>query len=196
MSVSTRVTVTKDSVTQVVRAINELVGKQVLVGIPDSTTNRQQEVDQPITNATLGYIHEHGSPAANIPARPFLVPGVEKAEEPALDQMQKAALATMRGDPRKAEQHMNRAGLIAMSSARREISEGDFEPLSPSTIRNRHRQRQTKSMRESERAYLELVDHGMEPAGAQEATGIRPLLNTGQLRNAITYVLRQKRERS
>ena len=187
-----RVAITKDSVSKVFASINELVGKQVLIGIPDKTTSREQEIEGAMTNATLGYIHEHGSPKANIPARPFLVPGVQEQEEKALSFMVKAAQATMRGDPKKADAQLNNAGIVAMNGARRKINYGDFEPLKPSTIRNRHRSRNTKSMRQSERKYLELVAGGMSPAEAQSAAGIRPLINTAQLRNAITYVLRKR----
>lgn len=192
MKVIKRLTVTKDSVSQVIAGINELVQKQVLVGIPDSSTDRQSEIDGPMTNATLGYIHELGSPQANIPARPFLVPGVQKAEDKAVAYMEKAAVATLSRDPKKTNAYLNDAGIVAMNSARNEITTGDFEPLSPYTVAARHRSRNTKSMRKSEEKYLELVANGMSPAAAQEAAGIRPLINTGQLRNAITYVVRDK----
>jgi hypothetical protein len=48
-------------------------------------------------------------------------------------------------------------------------------------------------MRASEIRYLDLVANGMSAADAQGATGIRPLINTGQLRNAITYAIREKK---
>lgn len=188
-----RVTVTKDSVSQVIAGITSLVQKDILVGIPDSSTDRQSEIDGPMTNATLGYIHEHGSPQANIPARPFLVPGVRKAEERAVIYLERAAKAALSRDPKKTEAYLNDAGIVAMNSARNEITTADFVPLSPYTVAARHRSRQTKSMRQSEQRYLELVAGGMSPADAQAAAGIRPLINTGQLRNAITYVLRNKR---
>lgn len=189
---TSRVTVTKDTVSDVIRGITELVGKQVFVGIPDSTTNRADEVSQDVTNATLGYIHENGSPAANIPPRPFLVPGVEKVLDKATDRMKAAAQATMRGDPQKADQLLNDAGIIAMGGARSEIHYGDFEPLKPATIRNRHRVRGTKSMRENEEVYLYLVRMGVHPAAAQSEAGIRPLINTAQLAHALTYAIREK----
>jgi hypothetical protein len=192
MSIIKRVTVTKDSVTEVVRAITELVGKQVLIGIPDSTTSRDDEVSQEMTNATLGFIHENGSPAANIPARPFLVPGVEKVLEPATDRLKGAAQATLRGDTKKADQLLNDAGIIGMGGARSEIRYGDFEPLKPSTIRNRFRSRGAKSRRENEEVYLYLIRMGVHPAAAQSEAGIRPLINTAQLANSITFVVRQK----
>jgi len=190
MASDPRLVVIKDDVPAVVAAINELIQKEVLIGIPDSTANRDEEEDGAMNNATLGYIHENGSPKANIPARPFLVPGVEKSEEPAVARLKNAAKATLSGDVHKADKYLNDAGIIAMNGARREIQYGDFEPLKPSTIRNRHRQRGTK-MRDNERQYLELVSQGMAPADAQAAAGIRPLINTAQLRNAITYVIRK-----
>lgn len=187
-----RVSIIRDNVPQIVASITALVGKQVLVGVPDRTANRDEEHDGPVTNAMLAYIHEHGSPDANIPARPFLVPGVQSAEPDALRYLRLAAEATMRGDTRRADAYLNDAGIVGMNGARRMISYGDFVPLSPATVRNRHRSRGTQSRRASEDRYLELYAGGMSPAEAQAATGIRPLNNTGQLRNAITYVLRTR----
>jgi hypothetical protein len=188
-----RVTVTKDTLSQVIAGMTALVGKQILVGYPESSTDRDGDIEGPITNATLGYIHEHGSPAANIPARPHLVPGVQKAEDKVVAYMEKATVATLSRNPKKADVYLRDAGIVAMNSVRNEIVTGDFVPLSPSTVRQRHKNRQTKSMRQSEKKYLELVAGGMSPEEAQAATGIRPLNNTGQLRNAITYVLRNRR---
>ena len=187
-----RLTVTKDSVSQVIASLTELVQQQVLVGYPDSTSDRDEETDGPMTNATLGYIHENGSPKANIPERPHLVPGVRKAEERAVAYMEKAAKATLSRDPKRANAYLNDAGIVAMNSARNEITTGDFVPLQPGTVAARHRSRKTKSMRKSEIKYLELIAQGMAPGAAQDAAGIRPLINTGQLRNAITYVLRKR----
>jgi hypothetical protein len=186
-----RLTVTKDSVARVVRSIAELVGKQVLVGFPEKTTEREDEA-APMTNATLGYIHEHGSPAANIPARPFLVKGIEAETKTELFYLRKAADAALRGDMAKAEANLTDAGIIAEMGAKDALTNGDFEPLKPATIRARRYARGTASMRVSERHYLELIGQGMSPADAQTAAGIRPLINTGQLRNAITHVVRKK----
>ncbi len=185
-----RVTITMDNVSKVFASLQSLVGKQVLVGIPESKTDRQDGGE--VNNAQLAYIHEFGSPAANIPARAFLIPGVQKAEKPALYQLRKAAHAALDGDPGKSDQALNAAGVVASNSARNEISTGDFVPLSPSTIRNRRYGRQTASMRESEQVYLRLVSKGVDPGAAQAEVGIRPLINTGQLRNAITYVVRKQ----
>jgi hypothetical protein len=190
-----RLTITKDSVNEVVRGITALVGKRVLVGFPESSTHDSRGGEEP-TNATLGYIHEYGSPAANIPARPFLIPGVEKSEEASVAMLRKAVEFTLDGKPAHADEHLNKAGLLAVNSAKHEISTADFVPLKPATVRSRKYSRQTKSRRKSEIEYLRLVKGGMSPADAQSATGIQPLINTGQLRNAITYVIRKVRSKA
>jgi hypothetical protein len=54
--------------------------------------------------------------------------------------------------------------------------------------------RGTKSRRESEEAYLGLIAKGMDPGAAQADAGIVSLINTGQLRNSITSVVRNTRK--
>ncbi|KAF1069149.1 MAG: hypothetical protein GAK45_01170 [Pseudomonas citronellolis] len=185
--------VTKDNVGQVLAAIQSLVGQEVLVGIPASQAERSdEEPGQPMNNAQLGYVHEYGSPARNIPARPFLEPGVTEQQESIGNHLQKAAKAAFSGDNTKVQAELNAAGLVASSGARLKITSGEFEPLSPSTVRNRRKNRGTKSMRAAEKKYLELIANGATPEQAQEEAGIQPLINTGQLRNSLTYVIRKK----
>lgn len=183
------VTVVKDDVAKVFKSIQELVGKQVLVGIPDEGKNKRQG-DEPVNNATIGYVMETGSPVHNVPARPFLVPGVQDARAAALRQLKQAGEAALAGDMPKMLQGLNRAGIVASNSVRNKISSNIPPPLDPATIANRHRQRETKSLRESEQVYLKLIDHGVAPGAAQNEVGIVALINTGQLRNSITYVVR------
>jgi hypothetical protein len=104
-----------------------------------------------------------------------------------------AAVAALDGKPDQADKELVAAGLIAESSAKREISTGDFIPLKPETVAWRFLARGTKTRRASEERYLELIDQGVSPADAQRVAGIRPLINTGQLRNAITSVVRTKK---
>lgn len=189
-----RVVITKDVVNGIIGEITELVGKQVLVGIPENKTIRSSfESGTPPTNATLGYIHEFGAPGANIPARPFLVPGVRKATKAVMPHLQAACEAALEQDRKRSDKELTAAGIIAASSAKKEIHSGNFVPLKPGTIRGRFRSRGTKSRRAGEEQYMELVKGGMSPAAAQTAAGIRPLINTGQLANSITSVVRKKK---
>ena len=187
---ASRVSVVKDNVKQVFASINELVGKQVLVGIPDTGAERKD--GEGANNAVIGYTMEFGSPAQNIPARAHLIPGVQKAEPQALRQMRAAASATMDGDSKKADQFLNVAGMLASNEVRGMINSNIAPALSPETIRRRKYARGTKSRRESEDVYLDLVDKGVTPEAAQGETGIISLVNTAQYRNAITSVVRKK----
>lgn len=186
-----RLVIKKNKAPEVLKALRDLTGAEVLVGIPESTTERQDGKGEDITNAALGYIHEFGAPAANIPARPFLIPGVENSLDRSTQQLELAAKAALKGDASAMDMRMEMAGQIAATSAKREISYGDFVPLKPSTVRNRLRGRNTKSRREAEQEYLRLVSGGMSEEDAQSAAGIRPLIDTGALRNSITSVVRK-----
>lgn len=182
-------TMSTDNLKSIIDAINKLTKKDVLVGIPDSAPER---TDTPITNAQIGYVMETGSPAHNVPARPFLVPGVADVQDQCADRLGKAADAALSGNQSGAERQMTAAGLIAESSVKKKIGSNIPPALSPETIRNRHRSRQTQSMRADEKAYLKAVDSGTDPAQAQTEAGIIPLINTGALRNSITHVVRDK----
>jgi hypothetical protein len=186
-----RVEITKDNFFKVFEALTSLTGKSVLVGIPEDENKRED--DGAINNAALGYIHEFGSPEANIPARPFLIPGVKNAEPDTARELRKAAEEALNGDMKLADRALNRAGILAVNEVKRVIQSNIPPPLQPETVARRHKSRGTKSMRDSEKVYLDLVAKGTDPEAAQTEAGIVSLINTGQLRNSITYVIRGKR---
>ncbi|MFY2645657.1 MULTISPECIES: hypothetical protein [Achromobacter] len=156
-------TVTTDKLAQVLAAMAQLVKKDVLVGIPDSAPEREE--DTPLSNAQIGYILDNGSPMANIPPRPFLVPGVENAQDEIVEDFRGGAKAALEGSPAGVERALVRAGLRAQNSVRAMIQDGPFEALAPRTLADRKK---------------------------RGRTGEKPLLDTGQLRNSVTYVVRKK----
>lgn len=162
------VTVTKDRLADVLKSIHGLVAKEVLIGIPESEDSRnKREADgSPLGNAAIGYIQETGSPANNLPARPFLVPGVEAALKPATAKLKAGATKALDGQADAGEKSMHAAGMIAQNSVRATINAGVSPPLAPSTLAGRRR---------------------------RGRTGTVPLIDTGQLRNSITYVIRPKK---
>lgn len=182
-----------DKFKEFVDGINALTQRDVLVGVPDSGATRQDETPGPMNNATLAYIHDNGSPAANIPARPFMRPGIKAAQEKIEARLKNAATAALDGQKQKIDDQLSAAGMVAATSIKKEINDGDFAPLSPSTVAGRARSRGTKSRRKAELEYLEMVRNDVPPELAQGVAGIHPLVNTGQLRNSITYVLRGKK---
>jgi hypothetical protein len=152
--------VTRDETKNVIANIEAMTGKRVLIGIPDANAGRK---GGPITNAALGYIHENGSPARNIPARPFLIPGVEEAAPKAIEAMKKFAAQGLT-DPTAVDKGLNAAGLIAQAAVKNRIRNSvGFAPLAEGTLARRK---------------------------AQGKSGTKPLIRTGQLLNSITYVVK------
>jgi hypothetical protein len=158
-------TITTDNLASVVQAIHRLTGEEILVGIPQANTARRNDDDTSITNAEIGYIQETGSPAMNIPARPFLVPGVQAVEQGITKQLEKAAHAALDGSRLDVEKSFHAAGMVAQNGVRHQINDGDFKPLAEVTLAARR---------------------------ARGRTGTKPLIDTGQLRNSVTYVIRDK----
>lgn len=154
---------TVDKADAIMKAFAGLVRQRVLVGIPEAEAARNEAT--PITNAAIGYIAEYGSPAANIPARPFLVPGVEDAKGPVTGRLKDAAADALEGNRTGVDENLNAAGLAAQNAVRAKINTGPFAPLKPQTLAARRR---------------------------RGRTGDKPLIDTGQLRNAVTYVIRNK----
>jgi hypothetical protein len=171
MAMKSGVYMVTDNVSRLLRGVQALTEQQVLVGVPESTTTRppKDDVKQKMTNATLAYIHNYGSPAANIPARPFMEPGIKDARDPISTRMQAAGDAALAGDPGLVRRNLEAAGLEAQNSIRRKITTGPFAPLAPGTVRGRKRRHKSRS--------------NADP---------RPLIDTGDMRKSISYVVRRK----
>lgn len=155
-------TITKDRLSAVLKTIGDLAKKQVLVGIPDGSPER---TDKPITNAQIGYIQEKGSPAKNIPARPFLVPGVASVQDQCFDKLRDAASAALDGQPAGVNRGLTSAGFIAEDAVKEKINSNIQPKLADSTI------------------------------AAREARGVtrtNTLVDTAGMRNSVTHVIRDK----
>ncbi|MFM0044120.1 hypothetical protein [Paraburkholderia sediminicola] len=153
---------TQDNLASIIKAISDIARKDVLIGIPDSDPERQ---DGPISNAQIGYIQETGSPANNIPARPFLVPGVQDVQEQCAERLGKAANAALGGSMQAAERQLTSAGVTAENSVKRKINSNIQPELADSTLEARRRRGVTRK---------------------------NTLVDTGQLRNSVTHVIRNK----
>ncbi len=154
------VKVVKDNVKAFTALTKMLTRTAVLVGIPESANARD---DGKIGNATIGYLNETGSPSQNIPPRPHLVPGVEEAKGAIVKQMERAGRAALDGNSAGITAAMNGAGLAAQNAVQAKITAGPFVPLADKTTAKRR---------------------------AKGRTGTKPLLDTGECRRSITYVIR------
>lgn len=155
----------------VAKAIKELAGKRLLVGIPQDKDPRPGE---PIGNAGLGFIHEFGSPAVNIPPRPFLIPGVESAMPQITRELRAAAVAAL--DGKSADQGLGRAGIIAVRTVQARIAAGIPPPLAPATVARRRIRTPGSSYRRR----------------ATTPADVIPLIDTGQMLRSITWVIRRR----
>lgn len=165
------VTMTVDNLKRVAQGIDLLARRRVLVGVPQDETDRKD--GEEVTNSLIGYVHEHGDPAHNIPARPHLIPGIRDARQGISDGMRKAGELALDGKPDAVERQLHRVGALARDSVKRKITTGPFAPLAPATIRarlNKHKGRKAKT-----------------------AADVKPLIDTGQYRNSINYVIRERK---
>lgn len=154
------VSVLEDKLSDFMQVIRDLaMAGDLFVGVPEDKAERSDEIN----NATLAAIHNAGSPAKNIPARPFLTQGIDKCKadvvkilaggaKSALDNLDAALLTSAQTE----------AGLTAQNAVKGEFRNGGFEPLK-APRRGRESRKQTSTT---------------------------PLVDTGSLRNSIGFVVR------
>jgi hypothetical protein len=180
--------VTHDEMVSFMKALEEMQAKSVMAGFPQEESPREDAEgdEEPITNAALAYIHNTGMPEQNIPARPFMVEGIENKREEITDGMQAAGVAALDGDVDTVEQALNAVGMAAKLGIQTKIVDGPFEPLAESTLKAR--------ARNAGSAVAAAAQQELDSRAAGNAPGVdlaRPLNVTGQMRNAVNYVLRE-----
>jgi hypothetical protein len=169
-----------DTVAKVIGGIEKLATTRVMVGVPSNRTDRKD--DEPINNAEIAYIQDNGAPEVNIPARPFMEPGVKAAQSSIEDGLKKTGQAALDGNVQAVDRGFNAVGLIGQASIRAKINEGIPPPLAESTLKARAR-------RGRKGAQKELANRA---AGADAGTELaKPLVDSAQMRNAINYVVRK-----
>jgi hypothetical protein len=188
--------ITKDYVPNLKKAIKQLLEKDVLVGVPEDKTDRPPDEDEPSppTNATLAYIHDNGSPANNIPARPFMIPGMDSAKDDVVKAMAKAAQAALKGDGKGLEKYQMRAGQLAADQIKLRISEGIPPPLAQATLERRLARLKGKRRKGKYAKALQaaIASNAQDKATGTLPAGVTPLVDTGHLRRAITFAIRKK----
>lgn len=171
---------------EVLEAMALLANTRVMVGVPATEALRNPEPGEKTqpNNAMLAYILENGCPAAHIPPRPFLRPAVAALQPEIERRLKQTAAYAMQGRPEAVEKSLMALGLAAQAAVWNKINEGIPPPLSERTLEARAR-------RGRKGAKIELKRRG---EGLAASTGFaKPLIDTGQLRNAITFVLRKVR---
>lgn len=211
-----------DRVDDIFDAVENLAKSHLLVGVPESNDHRENDDQKSqIGNAALAYIHNYGSERANIPARPFMEPGIENSKALIQSQFKKAMNAAFNGATERADNALEACGMGIVENIKQVIIDGIAPPLKRDTVAGRRDARHTKSIRPAELKYEQLYRlmmlEGVPVDVAEKAlfdgkfsvvekdtflgqdfvqddeNGHRlatPLINTGQLLNSITYVLK------
>lgn len=166
-------------------SIRTLLSKEVLVGIPaDAAERPKAEADEP-NNAMLGYVHEHGMPEQNIPARPFLAPGVRSVSDQIVRAFHQMATEALKGGgPDRMDKMFHAVGMLTSSAVKNYIDAGIGPPLADLTVARR-------AARGREGAQLELDNRAKGEAPSLELA--KPLVDTGELRKSINYVVVKRR---
>jgi hypothetical protein len=166
-------TVTKDFTEQFNAIIKRYKNDVVLVGIPQDDSPRQNDgKDEQINNATLLAIANFGSPQQNIPPWPIMAIGIRNAQSDIYEQFKNCLQLSLNKGLSALDTYYGRAGLIAANSIKKVINAQEDVPSdkpAEATLEARKRRKPTPFK------------------------GTKYWLVTGQLRNAITYVIGGKR---
>ena len=119
---------------QVKRDMERIRKSDVLVGVPAANAQRK---DEPITNASLMFIHSKGSPIRGIPARPTIEPAIQQSQALISPQLARASQYLMQNKPREAEKALARAGTVAVNATKRMFGSAQLAPNAPSTIKRK-----------------------------------------------------------
>ena len=152
-------------VNKFVKEMESLAGSEVVVGVPATANKVHVGADKEIISlASLGAIHEYGAPKANIPQRSFLrVPLTKNVDD--LFKFIEKDLKFSKIDTSIALGRLGAKGQSVVLEAFNSQGDGTWSKLKAGTIRQRKKGKGSGSD--------------------------KPLIDTGQLRQAITYEVRK-----
>lgn len=157
-----------DKASKLIKGINYTKDNYLLIGIPQKKTIRE---DEAITNAELLFIHTNGSPINNVPARPVIEPALEDDMERLTSMLKDFANEAIEGNFEEAQKQLERTGMRAQNVCRNWFTNADNNwPENAPSVRER-----------------KIKKGSTEP---------RPLIDTGELRKSIIYVVVKDGERT
>lgn len=201
------VKITQDNLKDLHDNVAFLLNQQLMVGIPDTNIARDPEPGQKeaASNAVIGWAMEKGDPAKNLPARPFLVPTINKLVEDGTvaKGFMAAGRAALLGNKEECLNVLNRLGIRASTAVKATLDAGNFAPLSPSRLEERiaklspKLQKQFKNLSKNIPASVQgaaaRISAYMQAHAAFLAANVKILVDTGAMRNAVTWVIRKRR---
>lgn len=173
--------------------LKKIASLEVYVGIPEVTGPREVRTEEiatkgeAVSNAQLCYIHTHGSPVNNIPARPIIEPAIEAEDN-------KEAIAKQLGEASKAlldqkQTEVRRSLRLAGMEGQNRVRAWFIDP------RNGWAQNSPlTALRKVEKLRGKALKEVQGRLAASESIGdiSRPLIDTGQLRRSMTYVVKEE----
>ncbi len=174
------------------RAVDALGRVQVTVGIHGADGARK---DGEFTNVQIGAVHEFGSPENKIPARSFIRAGIDEGADQIRQAGEELAQRVIDGTLR-ARQAADQIGLFAVGHIQARMAQGLKPNLAHSTIMQRLAK--SRKGRAALKALASAVRNPESKGAANKlakfagvAAQIKPLIDTGQLRQSIAHKVSQ-----
>lgn len=159
--------VTYDGFKQMMEGLDWIEKSGVYIGIPEDESSRE---DEDITNAELLFIHTNGSLINNVPARPVIEPALREDSERLSSMLGKAFVYALQGKFEFAFEQLEKTGMRGQKVARAWFTnpKNNWPPNAPSVVRAKLK---------------------------KGSTNPRPLIDTGELKRSITYVINERGSR-
>jgi hypothetical protein len=152
--------------------------RNVLIGVPGGADPEADGTPM----AEVGAVHEFGCPERNIPERSWLRGGIHSGE-PKFNRLNRASLVAILRGEKSVENALSTLGEVAVGEVKRYFLTAEFKPLAPLTIAHRMAKISPKRI---------AAHNAKVAAGIPTNRLIVPLIDTGSLRQSITYVLEGK----
>lgn len=156
-----RVSRNDDRLQRLKKAMKWAQNTYILVGVPQSKSRRQGD---PMTNAELLHLHTRGSPLKHLPERPVIEPALQDSQQELSALLKDALKSVTELKEDEALAKLKAVGMQAQNVSRAWFvnPRNGWKPNSPITYQRKQ---------------------------AKGATINRPLIDTGQLRRSIIYVV-------
>lgn len=121
-----------------------------------------------ISNAALACIHDKGSLLQGIPERPIFQPAIQNALSDIKTSLRAASQSAAEGEKDQAKNHLEEAGITAMNALKNQFQNNHWTANTPETIKRKK----------------------------NDVSSDQTLVDTGQLRNSMSYAVRDKNGRN
>lgn len=182
-----KIAISKSRVKEIEAKLRELGASTLVVGFPQE--GNSEHPGMKLTTAELAYVHEHGSPASSIPARPFLGPAME-ASAPTIEKAQmRIAQAALEGnDPTPLVKAL---GMKLRDNVKNHLLEQD--PKWPEWSPKYAAWRRARGRAGAYKRLVEMTSGKKGAAGIMGPTQDtqKKLILTGEMMRRITFALRR-----